>query len=416
MEEQKKQIDEQIGFVQLLKELTETQMTLAKIDAQLAIREGKKQVKDVIDATKNNLESQAKKFGANLKKIEEDYRNGNADKKGILEEYESSLTEINKTYETLMQDALERKSQLEADEQDIMLEQKQNKIETREARKEYARQEKTLKLEIMKATKEGDLETAQQKIEELQKLTENNPVNSLKVYNEELQTRRTEIRKLIEDVEKEYDQLMEDRKSEIDKVTEDKNNKLATIPKQNIFQKVLGSMFNKFNGTKKFMQSVMGPLQSKVATIKEENIPQIKQMISEKRQEFSKKIRDARVNIEEKVKGKVDKDVLTDKKDAIIQGIKDGKDAIVQGARNTKDTAKTKIGQAKGSVVTHVTSAVDNGKRTFRNVIGKGYEAKMNFIQKAQDRLNEKQAEIAQKMKVLNPDKTVQDQGMEIEG
>ena len=284
-----------------------------------------------------------------------------------------------------------------------------------------------------------------------------------------MQTRRTEIRQLIEDVEKEYDQLMEDRKSEIDKVTEDKNNKLATIPKQNIFQKVLGSMFNKFNGTKKFMQSVMGPLQSKVATIKEENIPQIKQMISEKRQEFSQKIRDARVNIEEKVKGKVEeyslklkqgvkdkmetaaiygmeaKDFIKDKmetaaiygmeaKDKLVQGAKDKmetaaiygmeakdvltdkKDAIIQGARNTKDTAKAKIGQAKDSVVTHVTSAVDNGKRTFRNVIGKGYEAKMNFIQKAQDRLNEKQAEIAQKMQLLNPDKTVQDQGMEIEG
>ena len=55
MEDQKKQIDEQVDFVQLLKELAETQATLAKIDAQLAIREGKDQVKGVIDATKANL-------------------------------------------------------------------------------------------------------------------------------------------------------------------------------------------------------------------------------------------------------------------------------------------------------------------------------------------------------------------------
>ncbi len=107
MEEQKNQIDEQVNFVQLLKELAETQTTLAKIDAQLAVREGKDQIRGVVDSTRANLEKQAKKFGANLKQIEEDYKNGNADKKGILEEYEACLNEINETYETLLQDALE---------------------------------------------------------------------------------------------------------------------------------------------------------------------------------------------------------------------------------------------------------------------------------------------------------------------
>ena len=209
MEEENKKTQEQINFAQLLKELAETQTTLAKIDAQLAIREGQEQIKGVIDSTKTNLEQQAKKFGANLKQIEEDYRNGNIDKKGIIEEYKESLENINGVYQELMQDVLERKAQLEEDEQETMLEQKQNKIETKAARKEYERKEKTLRAEIVTATKEGNLETAQQKIQELQELTDNNPVNSLKAYNKELQERRTEIRKLIEDLEKEYDKFKE---------------------------------------------------------------------------------------------------------------------------------------------------------------------------------------------------------------
>lgn len=544
MEEQKNQIDEQVKFAQLIKELAETQATLAKIDAQLAIRAGKEQVKGVIDSTRASLEEQAKKFGANLKQIEENYRNGNANKKWILEEYEESLSEINQAYEAQMQDALEKKAQLEADEQDTMLEQKQNKVEMDEAENEFASQEKALKDEIINAIEDGDLETAQQKMSELQELTANNPVNSLKAYNEELQTRRTEIRKLIEDIEKEYDKFMEDRKAEIDKVTEDKNNKLATIPKQNIFQRVLGSMLNKFNGTRKFMKTVMGSLQSKVATIKEEDIPQIRKKVSERRQEFSEKVQNARVKIEEKVKGKVEeyalklaqaqqrtmgtisnmrnavvtygkdardfvvekmetvaiygmmakdaiinsakdkmetaaiygmeaKDAIVnsrdaiakgvrerkeaiiqgarrkkeafvqgvmyardtvvqgardtrdavvqgarDTRDAVVQGARDTRNAVVQGARDTRDAAQAGIEQVKNGVVTHVTSTVDKGKRTFKSVINKGYEAKMSLIQKAQNSLNVRQVEIARKMQMLNEGKVVQPQvrpqGMEL--
>ena len=43
MDEQNKDTEEQIKFTQLLKELADTQVTLAKINAQLAIRESKKQ-------------------------------------------------------------------------------------------------------------------------------------------------------------------------------------------------------------------------------------------------------------------------------------------------------------------------------------------------------------------------------------
>ena len=445
MEEQKNDLDEQIKFSQLLKELAETQATLAKIDAQIAIKEGKDQVKSTVESTKTTLETQAKKFGANLKKVEEDYRNGNEDKKGILEEYESLLEEVNGNYHTLMQDVLEKKAQLEVEEQENMMGQKKNKIDTRNAEKEFSKQEKLLKAEIIKATKEKRLEDAQQRIAELQDLTENNPVNSMKTVNEELQTRRTEIRGLIEECEKQYEKLMEERKKEIDGLTEDKNNKLAKIPKQNIFQKTIGSIFNKFNGTKKFMKTAVEPLKAKITEIKEEDIPRLKQEIGGKRQQLSDKIQGARTGIEETVKGKVDeyatklaqnqqkamesvknmRNTVIGKADKLGQNVINTKDNFVQGAKDTKASVVDAIKNGKNAIIqgakstrdnvtSHVTSTIDTGKRTFRNVIGKGLQMKMNFIKSAQDRLNEQQKEIEKKMQILNPELDKKESGKEI--
>ncbi len=509
MEKQKNDLDEQVRFSQLLKELAETQVVLAKVDAQLAIREGADQVKSVVQSAKQSLESKAKKFGANIKKIEEDYINGSGDKKGILEEYETSLEEANDTYHRLMQDILEKKAQLEADEQETMMWQKYNKIGIKNVQKDSGRQEEELKAEIVKATKEGRIDDAKQKIAELQEITENNPVNSLKALNEEFQTRREELRKQIEECEKEFEKVSEERKAAINELTESKNNKLSKIPKQNLFQKAMGAMFSRFNGTKKFMQTAIEPLKEKITQIKEEEIPRLKQEISGKRQKFSDKIQEARAGIEEKVQGKVEeyatklaqtgqkametvnnmknnvigkvaelgqkaknakdnvvqgaknvrdlvvngakekaqtiasygieaKDVIANGKNAIIQGAKERRNAIMQGAIgtkdnvvqslvntrdnviqtavDTKDAVKTKISNAKNTVTTYVTNTVENGKRTFRDVIGKGLQMKISFINSVQSRLSEKQKEIAEKMQTLNPELTQKEAGIEIGG
>ena len=63
MDEQNKDTEEQIKFTQLLKELADTQVTLAKINAQLAIRESKDQIETIVDSKSKELIEQAKKFG-----------------------------------------------------------------------------------------------------------------------------------------------------------------------------------------------------------------------------------------------------------------------------------------------------------------------------------------------------------------
>lgn len=68
MDEQNKDTEEQIKFTQLLKELADTQVTLAKINAQLAIRESKDQIETIVDSKSKELIEQAKNLEQNWKK------------------------------------------------------------------------------------------------------------------------------------------------------------------------------------------------------------------------------------------------------------------------------------------------------------------------------------------------------------
>ena len=68
MDEQNKDTEEQIKFTQLLKELADTQVTLAKINAQLAIRESKDQIETIVDSKAKNLLNKQKNLEQNWKK------------------------------------------------------------------------------------------------------------------------------------------------------------------------------------------------------------------------------------------------------------------------------------------------------------------------------------------------------------
>ncbi len=68
MDEQNKDTEEQIKFTQLLKELADTQVTLAKINAQLAIRESKDQIETIVDSKSKELIEQKKNLEQNWKK------------------------------------------------------------------------------------------------------------------------------------------------------------------------------------------------------------------------------------------------------------------------------------------------------------------------------------------------------------
>ena len=437
MEEPRKN-DDKVNLLKLVKELTVTQATLAKINAQLAMRQAKDQVKDIIATTGDNLKKQAEQCKVDLKRFEEEYRKNSESRSGILEDYKKVLDDVNSQYESVLATILDKKAQLEADEQDAILEQHETKSDLKEDKKQLSIQEKKLKDEIMKATKEGDLETAQEKISELKQLVENSPVD--KLQDEGLDVIRTELRKEIEACEKQFDEISEERKMVLDKIKEGKNVKLAEIPKQSFLQKMIGLVANRFNKTKTFMRTAIDPLKEKITTIKEEDLPRIKKEVDDKKKDISEKIVSKRRQIEEKAAArreqraeklsqakqkfmetlsdiknfavdkavdvkenigeKVDtakefaeqvKDDIIVKKDAMVQDAKNLVNSVVEGAKNVKE-----------GVTTHVTSAISSVKSSFKSVINKGYQMKIDLINKAQEKLDEKKEEITVKRETLN--------------
>ncbi len=453
--EEMEDITEKSSFLSLLKELIEVQANIAKVDAQIAIRRGQEQIKAKIDSTREQLEAQAKRFGTNLKSAEAQYSKNNGEKKTILEQFEARLDEISEIYDPQLQEILEQKSELEAEEQSIMAEQKEVKIDKKYAKKDYQKRETELKSEIKSAIDSGDLDLAQEKMEELKDYSVNNDYSALKTYNVELIARRSELRKMIEKCEQEYEALMSERDSEINNALDTRDTSLALIPKQNFFQRMVGSVLNRFNGSKKFIKSYMDPLQAKITDLRDNKLPQIKEGVAQRKEDFVNSVAESRARIEKAVADKVTeyssrlaefqlnavqksvdfgyaisttaKEILDnakDTKDQFIEGAKGIGRATVEGAKNigmdvvdsaaiagkaVKDTAirtgKTVLavgGNIVKGVKDNVNMGISMGKQTYKSIIQKGCETKLNFIDRVQHKLDAQREKLNEKMENLN--------------
>lgn len=373
MDEQNKDTEEQIKFTQLLKELADTQVTLAKINAQLAIRESKDQIETIVDSKSKELIEQAKKFGAKLEKIEQEYANQNADREGIVEEFEKRLAEASEEYDKILQDIMEKKAQFELDENGILLEQKRNKVKMAAENKEFAKTKQRLEKEIVQALKSGDMSTLQQKTEELKSHIENNPTDISRAHAQELQARREEIKQVIESCKNEYEQIMAERKKMLEEISSNKNKQLMTIPKQNIFAKALGNIFNKFNGTKKFVKGVIEPLKTQIGQIRNEEIPKIKSEIDSKRKTFLDKAVQKRADIEKSVEEKVEgyAEKLANTQENAVQKVSLFKKAMLEYA----DMAKAKVGETKENMAFTVKDKIEDAQIFISNKLANAKEA-----------------------------------------
>ena len=184
MDDEKQDLEEQKGFLQLVKELSETQMTLSKINAQIIIKDGQEQVKDAVNKTRENIEGKAKALGVSAKKMEAMYEASKDEKAGILEEYEKALESVRELYDDGFLDIMETSYGLyQEEEQEIMLKQKETQIKLKQAKKDLERLSKEKTKEIIQATKERKMDLAKEKIEELEHLSETHEANQLEETN-----------------------------------------------------------------------------------------------------------------------------------------------------------------------------------------------------------------------------------------
>ena len=420
-------INENRNFLDLLRQLVEIQSSIAKVEAQIAIRDGKEHIKAKIDSTKGQLEESAKRFGTNLKKIENQYSKNNSEKKSILQQYETCLEMIDEMYDQPLQSILEEKSELESEEQFIMSEQKNVKINRKYVKMEYQKKEAELKSEVKNALDSGDLELAQSKMDELKDYSVNNDYTFLKSYNVELQTRRTELRTLIEQCEKQYEALINEKNSAIDNAIDSKDNYLALIEKQNLFQRFVGSVLNRFNGGKRFIKNCMDPLQVKVVDLRDKKIPQIKETVTQKKEDFFNTIIESKSKIERTVTEKVTDyssrlaefqvktvqntinlgHTISNKAQDIgttfVGGVVNAGNAVKNVAVKSRKTLLMTSKHLARTIKDNVNKGISNGKQTYNNIIKKGHEKKLNFINGISNKLEEKREELNIKMENLNP-------------
>lgn len=461
-------IAEESDFLALLKELLEVQASITKVDAQIAIRRGQEQIKAKIDSTRELLEAQAKRFGTNLKSVEAQYAKNSVDKKSILEQFEACLDEISEMYDPQLQEILAKKTELEAEEQAVMFDQKHTKVKIRSAKKVYNKRNEELKSEIKQAIDSGNLDLAQNKMDELKKCSVKNDYNALRIYNIALAYKRSELRKMIEQCEQEYDALINERDSKINGALDSRDNSLALIPKQNLLQKMVGSLLNRFNGSRRFIKNYMEPLQAKITDLRG-RLPEIKETVAERGESFKDSVSQARERIGKVVDEKVfeyssrladfqlkatqkaidygyaisttTRGILDNAKDIKTQFVENARkigkstievgkdigmtvaDNVVTAGKTVKDTAvrtgKTVLavgGNIVQGVKDNVNLGISTGKQTYRSIIRKGYETKLSFIDNIQNRLNKKRDELNEKMQNLNPqDRENETPGMDLD-
>lgn len=347
-------------FKDLLKQLAEIQAANAKVNWQIFVKEGKEQVQEKVQSVKDEILEQAKIYGQKIEKIEQQYSINKEEEGSIIEQYRKVLSDINKEYGEQLKNIIAEKQEWQTEEQEAMVNQKKLQNERKEKEKspeykQYKEEEKKLIKEAKAALEGKDPEIISKKTEELKNLRARNPLNKYDKKIDNIIQDRKDIQQIIEECDKKIENCKENRAKGIEQVTRDKDNKLSVMKKQNIIQKMLGSIFNKVNGTKKFKDEVIGRISDKIEKIKNEDIPRIKTSVYNESVQFSERMQD----IKEKMKGRT-----LDVKEKVVKNAKEAKEAIndkvINRGKNTIASIVEKARQAKANISDRLESSISN--------------------------------------------------------
>lgn len=347
-------------FKDLLKQLAEIQAANAKVNWQIFVKEGKEQVQEKVQSAKDEILEQAKIYGQKIEKIEQQYSINKEEEGSIIEQYRKVLSDINKEYGEQLKNIIAEKQEWQTEEQEAMVNQKKLQNERKEKEKspeykQYKEEEKKLIKEAKAALEGKDPEIISKKTEELKNLRARNPLNKYDKKIDNIIQDRKDIQQIIEECDKKIENCKENRAKDIEQVTRDKDNKLSVMKKQNIIQKMLGSIFNKVNGTKKFKDAVIGRISDKIEKIKNEDIPRIKTSVYNESVQFSERMQD----IKEKMKGRT-----LDVKEKVVKNAKEAKEAIndkvINRGKNTIASIVEKARQAKANISDRLESSISN--------------------------------------------------------
>lgn len=487
----------------MLGELAACQAQNLKCDAILFKRDKEKQILECVDSAKKEISEKAHMFGVKMEKIATEFEGKKTQVLGILDNYKDAMESAAKPFDEAMKGVMAQQSEVQADFISLVanfiptLAQQQGQVmkvnaETKKATKE-----------VLKAIAEKKWDKAIENLDKAQKLEENHQPEAVKtVAKSNLEQMKAKL-ELIKECKREKEGIKERRKAAINKVKAEKMMQLQVSTK-NIVKRIMGSLFGKFNGTKKFLRTAVDPLKNTITEIKETHIPNIKAGIANKMEDFRESFENNKMALEEAVTQKVDqyaeklaatkegvmsnikstkekiqngikdaaetaqieamiakgfindkietaqiygmeaKDKVTNKiqtakdwvadkvetaqiygmeakdeviarKNAILEGAvniknsvmekaEDVKDGVVKMATETRDGVANTVTSAKNLIVKGATTIGDAGKNTYKSLINKGLQVKMNIVASIQRRLEEQQKQLQEKMTQLNPD------------
>lgn len=329
-------------ILEMLKELANNQATIVKCNAKLFNIEMENKISGLVKDASDFLSEKRNEFGVKIVKITTEYEGETANVDRILEKYKKRMGQVVDYFNNELKDVEEKQSDAQTDFISLAANfiptvlKAQGKVF--EMDKEIVKRAKDVLVDISK----GDFEGAVVEIEKIKETkTKNQPEEVKTVAKGILEQMKNQLI-VIEECKREKANIRERCDNAIDTVKFTKEMALAKVQKQNIVQKVLGSIFSKFNGTKKFIKNAVDPLKNTITEIKDTHIPNIKANIEARMTSFENNLINTKNELANAVAEKVDKyaEKLAIKKEETLKGIHNAKNEISNGIKDAVDTAK----------------------------------------------------------------------------
>lgn len=294
-------------IVKKMSELISLEMQDMKLTAAIAARSGKELVQNKVEQAKDGIINFSNQCGQNAQNLARNYVENKDTKSNILKEYESVLATINQEYDEYIKIAMETKANAENKQENSIIERKKIQDEKREYMKtpeykEYLQAKRKLKREIADATKKEDTQTLVAKTQELDNLIKNSRIAKYDKDIEAHKSMEASMQTIIEQSDDLIDSYIANRTSEIESATAEKNQSLSSMKKQNFMQKILGSIINKFSGTKKLEQYISTKVKGRIEKIKTEVIPKVSEKLNngaDRLKDLSSKVGEKTISIAE---------------------------------------------------------------------------------------------------------------------
>lgn len=344
------ELDKKQNIINLLRQYAQVQMINGYLSAKIMTKEGKEQVATKVSQTKDYITESAKTYGRKAQQMAKDATIFKEDKSTIISEYKAALEEINNDYTENMKNIMAAKEDLEVERQngdalEIEMRTARAAVKKTKEYKDFDLKYKSVEKELMDALEGKAYGEVDKKNEELRELNRQNPTRKYSSTMKKVKEAREELDEMIAECENQLEECRINRNQQIEIATMDRKTAIANINKQNIFQKTVGSLINKFNGAKKFNSIIIESVGKKVDTIKKEYIPQVKETLQEKSTKVVAKAGEKVAVTREMLKTTTDK--VTDKANVIGSKIVTVKDKVIENGKTSYKGLELKVANAK---------------------------------------------------------------------